>query len=74
MTYRAALVLGGVLLVASPAIYLMLRLDSLVPAVLLAVSRNTAHDHGRSGRDPPGRAALAGTGRWSTSRWAYHGW
>ena len=38
VTYRAALVLGAVLLLASPAVMVVLRLDSLLPAVLLAVT------------------------------------
>ncbi|MGZ4449234.1 MAG: lipopolysaccharide biosynthesis protein [Nocardioides sp.] len=38
VTYRSAFVLGGVLLVASPAVWVLLRLDSIVPALLLAVA------------------------------------
>jgi O-antigen/teichoic acid export membrane protein len=38
VTARAALALGAVMLVLSPAVWLVLRLDSIVPAVLLALS------------------------------------
>jgi len=38
VTYRAALVLGGLLLVASPLVRLLLQLDSVVPALVLAVA------------------------------------
>jgi O-antigen/teichoic acid export membrane protein len=38
VTFRAALVLGAVMLLASPVVMLVLRLDSLLPAVLLAVA------------------------------------
>jgi O-antigen/teichoic acid export membrane protein len=38
VTYRAALALGGLTLLASPVVWLMLRLDDLVPAVLLAAA------------------------------------
>jgi O-antigen/teichoic acid export membrane protein len=38
VTYRAALVLGLVMLVASPLVYVVLRLDSITPALLLAAS------------------------------------
>ena len=37
-TYRTALGLGALMLLASPAVWILLRLDSLVPAVLLAVA------------------------------------
>lgn len=38
VTYRAAFVLGGVLLVASPLVQVLLQLDSVVPALVLAVA------------------------------------
>ena len=38
VTYRAALGLGLLLLLASPAVWLLLRLDSIVPALLLALA------------------------------------
>jgi O-antigen/teichoic acid export membrane protein len=38
VTYRSALVLGLLLLLASPAVWVLLRLDSIVPALLLAVA------------------------------------
>ena len=38
VTYRAAFVLGAVMLAASPLIWVLLRLDSIVPALMLAVS------------------------------------
>ena len=38
VTYRAALVLGAVMLLASPVVMMVLRLDSLLPAVLLAIA------------------------------------
>jgi O-antigen/teichoic acid export membrane protein len=38
VTYRAALVLGAVMLLASPLVMVVLRLDSLLPAVLLAAA------------------------------------
>jgi len=38
VTYRAALALGTVMLLLSPVVWAVLRLDSLVPAVLLAVA------------------------------------
>ena len=38
VTYRAALVLGAVMLLASPVVMMVLRLDSLLPAVLLAIT------------------------------------
>lgn len=38
VTYRAAFVLGLVMLAASPVVYVVLRLDSIVPALLLAIS------------------------------------
>ena len=38
VTYRWAIGLGLVLLVASPAVWTLLRLDSIVPAILLAVA------------------------------------
>lgn len=38
VTYRAAFALGAVMLVASPAVWVLLRLDSIVPAVLLAIA------------------------------------
>ena len=38
VTYRAAFVLGAVMLAASPLIWVLLRLDSIVPALILAVS------------------------------------
>jgi hypothetical protein len=38
VTYRAALALGGLTLLASPLVWLALRLDDPVPAVLLAVA------------------------------------
>jgi O-antigen/teichoic acid export membrane protein len=38
VTYRAALALGAVMLVVSPLVWALLRLDSIVPAILLAVS------------------------------------
>ncbi|WP_372727573.1 lipopolysaccharide biosynthesis protein [Nocardioides sp.] len=37
-TYRAAAALGVLMLLASPAVWLLLRLDSVVPALLLAVA------------------------------------
>ncbi len=38
VTYRSAFGLGLVLLLASPAVWILLRLDSILPAILLAVS------------------------------------
>lgn len=38
VTYRAALALGALLIVLSPAVWVLLRLDSPLPAVLVAVS------------------------------------
>jgi O-antigen/teichoic acid export membrane protein len=38
VTYRAAFVLGAVMLAAAPAVWVLLRLDSIVPALMLAVS------------------------------------
>nr|WP_221634151.1 polysaccharide biosynthesis protein [Nocardioides luti] len=38
VTYRAAFGLGAVMLVASPAVWVLLRLDSVLPAILLAIS------------------------------------
>ena len=38
VTYRAAFALGALLLALSPAVWVLLRLDSLLPAVLVAVS------------------------------------
>ncbi|GAB3765321.1 O-antigen/teichoic acid export membrane protein [Nocardioides ginsengisegetis] len=38
VTYKAAFVLGGVMLLVSPAVWVLLRLDSIVPAILLAVA------------------------------------
>jgi len=38
VTYRAAVTLGVVMLVASPAVWLVLRLDNVLPAVMLALS------------------------------------
>jgi O-antigen/teichoic acid export membrane protein len=38
VTYRAALALGGLTLLASPVVWVMLRLDNPVPAVLLAAA------------------------------------
>lgn len=65
VTYRAALVLGVVLLVASPAVWVLLRLDSVVPAVLLAVAAVPLTVMG-------GQAGiLQGERRWLPLAWVY---
>jgi O-antigen/teichoic acid export membrane protein len=38
VTYRASLALGAVMLIAAPLVWQLLRLDSIVPAILLAVA------------------------------------
>ena len=58
----------------TPLIWAVLRLDSVVPALLLGRRSGAADDHGRPGRHPPGRAALARAGGWSTWPWACPGW
>ena len=58
-TWRAAFVLGALALAASPAVWWLLRLDGLLPAVLLGAVRGAGDGHGRPGGRPPGRATVA---------------
>jgi O-antigen/teichoic acid export membrane protein len=65
VTYKASFVLGGLLLIASPAIWLVLRLDSVVPAILLAVAAVPLTVMG-------GQAGvLQGERRWRPLAWVY---
>ncbi len=67
VTYRAALALGVLLLLLTPLLNIVLRLDSLATAALVSRGVGAVHDHGRPGRHPPGRAALGRRCRSCTS-------
>ena len=62
VTYRGALVLGAVLVLAAPLVQRVLRLDSLPDRGAGRGLRGAALDHGRPGRHPPGRAPLVAAG------------
>ena len=62
-SYASALVLGLVVLAASPLVTATLNLDSWGAAALIAATAVPLIGDGRPGRDPPGRGALGAAGR-----------